>query len=307
MTSHLLLPKKVPFPPKKPYIRRTQEWPKERARNVTIAIGIHTPDGIVLCSDSQLTVAGYMKYYGQKIETIWDGEKWSVALTYSGDPERMRRIYEHMRERLRDAGKQVDEPYVKHCFEEALADARSSIIDYSNEMIDALCGFARTQTREEERAWSSKGLHLFSGKSGVVTEVSTEFSILGTGDSSLTRYLERLLSSFGQCYIEYGTALVLGAYIVEQAKKYIDGVGGDLQACLLRSGRPPKCHLAPTETARLVKLGESLEAALQKTVVFSLGVELEDMNFDRGQSWEESLLNALDVLRNEIVQFTLEI
>lgn len=184
---------------------------------MTIALGIQTPDGIVLCSDSQLTVPQYMKYSDSKIRTIESGEEWSVALTYSGDPERMNRIYERMRLSLliEPSEEKINSDYVRKSFEEALSEARQSII-HSYENIDVLCAFA---TREEDFGFAGAGLHLFSGKNGVVVKPNNEFSILGAGDSSLTRYLENLLSSFGQSYMEYRTALMIGAYIVEQAKK----------------------------------------------------------------------------------------
>lgn len=90
--------KHLPLPNKHvtPYIR--PELPK--AKPMTIALGIQTPDGIVLCSDSQLTIPQYMKYSDSKIRIIENGEEWSIALTYSGDPERMNRIYELMRRSL---------------------------------------------------------------------------------------------------------------------------------------------------------------------------------------------------------------
>lgn len=111
--KHLPLPNKHATP----YIRR--DLPK--ARPMTIALGIQTPDGIVLCSDSQLTIPQYMKYSDSKIRIIEYGEGWSVALTYSGDPERMNRIYESMRRCLITEPEQenITAEYVRKCFEES--------------------------------------------------------------------------------------------------------------------------------------------------------------------------------------------
>jgi 20S proteasome alpha/beta subunit len=102
-------PNRLPKQPTKPYIR--PERKQERKRPMTIALGIRTPDGIVLCSDSQLTVPQQMKYYDQKIRAFWNGEDWSLALTYSGDPERMQRICESMEKSLRSA-LEIDEHYI---------------------------------------------------------------------------------------------------------------------------------------------------------------------------------------------------
>jgi 20S proteasome alpha/beta subunit len=268
---------------------------------MTIALGIQTPDGIVLCSDSQLTVPQYMKYSDSKIRIIENGEEWSVALTYSGDPERMNRIYESMRQSLLTDPKQetINADYVRNCFGESLADVRQSII-HSYENIDVMCAFSRKMTHEEELRSTNAGLYLFSGKNGVVTQPKNEFSILGAGDSSLTRYLENLLSSFGQSYMEYLTALVIGVYIVEQAKKYVDMCGGDLQVCVLRCGYKPLFRFNPEILNRIAELGTSLEMILQKTIVYSLGVEIAAINYEKGETWEGSLIKAINGSRNNL-------
>jgi 20S proteasome alpha/beta subunit len=291
----VLIPERLPKRPTKPYIPSVNT----KRKSMTIALSIHAPDGIVLCSDSQLTVPQYMKYSGKKIATIERKDEWSVGLTYSGDPERMQRVCEQMRAALIHK-KEVDEKYVKQCLEESLADVRSSIIDLSYESIDVLCGFARKMTLDEEQAWANKGLHLFTGKNGVVTEPVEEFSILGVGNSALSQYLEKLLSSFGQTYVTYSMALVIGAYIVEQAKKYIDGCSGDLQVCVLRSGYEPFVPLHVSEIAQIIKFGESLETILQKTIICSLGAEIENVDYPKGKSAESVLLGDIHNLQKEI-------
>jgi 20S proteasome alpha/beta subunit len=299
-TKHLPLPTKYVTP----YIRAD----RPKAKPMTIALGVQAPDGIILCSDSQLTVPQYMKYSDSKIRTIENGAEWSVALTYSGDPERMNRIYESMRRSLLIEPEQetINADYVRKCFEEALAVVRQSII-HSYENIDVLCAFARKTTREEEFGLAGSGLRLFSGKNGVVVKPNSEFSILGAGDSSLTRYLENLLSSFGQSYMEYRTALVIGAYIVEQAKKYVDMCGGDLQVCILRSGHKPLSQLNPEIVNQLTEIGTSLETILQKIIVCSLGVEMEAINYEKGETWEGSLIKAVSTLRSDLWKLDLRL
>jgi hypothetical protein len=179
---------------------------------------------------------------------------------------------------------------------------RSSIIEPAYESIDVLCAFARKRTDQEEHAWSSKGLHLFAGKNGVITEPTEEFQILGVGNSPLIRHLENLMSAFGQSYVEYEAALVIGAYLVGQATKYVDGCGGDLQTCVLRRGYKPIWPLNPLERSRLLDLSKTLEAILQKTVVCSLNAEMECVDFEKDKDWENSLLSAIDDLRKKLRQ-----
>lgn len=267
---------------------------------MTIALAIRAPDGIVICTDSQLTVPQYMKFSGRKIKKFWEQEKWAVAIAYAGDPERMQRICEKMEASLY-SGHDINEDFVKYSFEDALLDARSSIINPQYESIDALCCFSRPQTEQEDHAWSDKGLHVFVGKNGVVTQPIDEFTILGIGDSALSRYLENFLSSHSKCYVEYPMALVIGTYIVQQAIRYIDGCGGDLQVCILRRGYPPLPKLGRAlPIAQISRLGERLGAILQKTVIFALGADWAGADYQKSESPETALLNEVFSLKEEI-------
>lgn len=291
----------VPLLPKQ---QRKQYIPPDkrggRPKAMTIALSIWSPDGIVICTNSQVTVPQYMKFSGQKIKTFWDAEKWSVAVAYSGDPERMQRICEQMRSSLY-SGQNINEDFVKSSFEDALSDARSSIINPQYESIDALCCFSRPRTEQEDHAWSDKGLHVFVGKNGVVTQPTEEFTILGIGDSALSRYLENLLSAYSQCYVEYPMALVIGVYIVQQAVKYSDGCGGDMQVCILRRGHPPLPNLRKRlPMAQILQLGEALEGILQKTVVFALGADQQGIDYEKDESPETALLNKVFSLKEEM-------
>ena len=132
--------------------------PKGVAKAMTIALGIQTPNGIVLCSDSQMTIPQYAKYPGRKVYTIRRSE-WSIGLTFAGDPERMKSIWERMQSQLQ-SNQNLSEGVVRNCFEESQTAVRNSIIN-TYESIDVLCGFI-TQPGETQR--------LFSGRNGVVTD-----------------------------------------------------------------------------------------------------------------------------------------
>jgi len=53
---------------------------------VTIGIRFFCSDGIVLCSDTQVTWEQFHKDYEHKIKHYGEAEKWIVAFTYSGNP-----------------------------------------------------------------------------------------------------------------------------------------------------------------------------------------------------------------------------
>src|ERR1700691_2136929 len=215
---------KLPYKPTKPYIqpRNTQA--------MTIAIGLKACDGVVFCSDSQITIPQYMKYTGPKVFTLSsnknDANKWAIGFTYSGDPERMHRVFEQMSDVLCKKDVTVNKDLIRTCFEKSLGDVRSTIINTNYESIDILCGGSIGTSSEP---------FMFCGKSGSITE-SKELVLLGCGDSSLSRYLEGMFPD-GRLLMDASTALVSGAYLIEQAKLYVDGCGGNSQISLVTSGQ----------------------------------------------------------------------
>lgn len=262
----------------------------EASKSMTIALGFHTHYAVILCSDSQITAPGYMKYEGPKIFAInpfdpTEDENWSVGLTYAGDPERMNRIYERMENALLTEH-DVDQKRVKELFEESLDDVRSSIVN-PIENIDVLCGYA-----------DAKGVSLFAGKNGVVSQ-AYGFVPLGAGDSSVIRYLERLFPA-DRCLSHPATALVISAYIVRQASKYVDLCGGELQACVLKSGGSPGL-IGSTNLSKIERILTMLESVQRRSLTFSCGVELfESSDYLAGQTMDQELAKELMEIRSAI-------
>ncbi len=245
--------RRLPYKTQKPYIPLT---PESRSENVTIAVGALTPKGIVLCSDSQITGTGY-KYPDKKVFSIDACGKtsWSLGLTYSGDPQKMTRIYEQMNDHLTQPDIDVDAEYVRACFEAALSNARNAIITHSDPDIDVLCGFIPDKGKPI----------LFTGKNGIVSETA-KWTVLGVGDASITRYLQKILP-INRGLQDNMTALVICAYVIKQASDYIDGCGGDLQFCMLRHGIAPKSSRGTMPTLKYTST--LLDSLIKKSILFS--------------------------------------
>jgi hypothetical protein len=66
-----------------------------------------------------------------------------------------------------------------------------------------------------------------------VVSIANDYECIGIGDSSLLRFLERMVGkqSIG-AYITHQASL-FAVYLIYQAKKYIDGCGGDTQVSVL--------------------------------------------------------------------------
>jgi hypothetical protein len=285
MASQTALPGRLPFRLRKPYI---PSQPKPRGQKVTIAVGVHTRKGIVLCSDSQITGAGY-KYPDKKVFSIVpDGKAdWSLGLTYSGDPEKMTRIYEQMKDCLSQPSIEVNSEYVRTSFEAVLSEARNAIVTHSDPDIDAICGFIDKSGKST----------LFTGKNGIVSETA-KWTVLGVGDASLTRYLQKILP-INRGLQDNTTALVICAYIIKQASDYIDGCGGDLQFCILRDGIAPKSSRGTMPTLKYAST--LLDALLKESILFSSGLELfEDSDLADSKTFEEKIIADIRHLRFQV-------
>lgn len=256
---------------------------------MTIAIGLLAADGVILCSDSQLTIPEYVKYPGRKVFTLTSApgspQRWAVGFTYAGDPERMKSLYEKMQEALYSK-ESVDQNNVKRSLEQALSEVRGSII-HANEDVDVLCGGSIGEGDP----------FLFSGKSGVVTE-SDEFAALGVGDSSLARYLISIFPE-GRLLMDFSTGLVAGAYIIARSVDFVDKVSGELQLCLLRQGG--RSHMfTGSELVRVKEIAEKMGQVIKKTLVISLGRDFEGIDYEKGQNAMSALATDIYGLRKEI-------
>src|SRR5208282_3434119 len=119
---------KLPNRSPKPYILPN----KRETKAMTIALGFPCIDGIVLCSDSQVTTPGAMKYHESKIHTVaWMGEgvEWTVGLTYSGNPDVMKSLFEKMSDALTAQGIKLTESFVAETLQQCLIEVHANSAD----------------------------------------------------------------------------------------------------------------------------------------------------------------------------------
>lgn len=203
-----------PFP--KPHFppHRKPERTSER-KAVTVALGFNCGDGIVMCSDQQITSKGWHKYYESKMYAIsgfGDQEPYTAMLTYAGDPHLAKTIYEKLA--ASQTGFDSTES-LKSLLEGLLSEIPRDDAEGTN----FLCGFCRKP--------GILGLLRTSGYS--VHEVVADR--IGMGDSSLLSFLFSLMVTQP---IDVWHAVFMGHYIIEQAKKFVDGCGGDTDIQILR-------------------------------------------------------------------------
>jgi 20S proteasome alpha/beta subunit len=197
---------------------------------MTIALGFNCIDGIVLCSDTQMTArAAAMKYNQSKICSInsfGEEQRSTIAITYAGDPDIMNSFFEHVNEALQQSKEKITLSLVRTTIQQALQAVHERSLDINTEFIDVICGVS-IGGRKTEKA-------LYVGKRTTLYE-EHRIAIAGIGDSSLFRFLADMLP-ITDLHLTTENALLLGTYIVEQAKSFIDGCGGETGAVVMKKG-----------------------------------------------------------------------
>ena len=185
---------------------------------MTIALGFRAPDGIVLCTDSQMTKEGGLKFNDKKIFNIVN-ERWTAGIAFAGSADLMKNIVDELDGLLSDLER--DGPPVtvqaQMCLEQV---AESFSKKYRDKVVEFLFGI-------------SDGLYgkaLFSVRGKVVSRGEREY--IGVGDSSVIRYLAGLFGG----PMDASQCLLLACYMVHQAKEFIDQCGGPIQTCVLNKG-----------------------------------------------------------------------
>jgi hypothetical protein len=167
---------KLPNKLRKPYIQPD----KREKKAMTIALGFPCIDGIVLCSDSQVTMPGHMKYHESKIHTVtWMSEEanWTVGLAYSGDPDVMSSLFDKMNDILSAHGNALTQLLVVDALQQGLIEVHTNSANIDTEYVDIICGIV---IDGESSMYVGKRTTLHRERG---------IAILGAGDSSLCRFL----------------------------------------------------------------------------------------------------------------------
>ena len=203
--------------------RREQRLPKGKA--VSVGVAFRCTTGIVLCSDTQITWKDQHKAYDTK-QFYLAGIHWTMASVYAGDPQ----LWKSFRDKFYEL---IEAFSTSHSREpettKELRDILETALCYFNELDSdpmALCllmGFVI----------ENKEIKLVKSEGKLVSDVNV-FDCVGCGDSSVLRYFAPFTADITQ--YEWPTisqALYTGTYWVLQAKRWIDGCGGDTEAFVL--------------------------------------------------------------------------
>lgn len=193
----------------------SRRLPKGKA--VTIGVGFTCQQGIVLGADTQITCDGFHKYYEHKIYSKQTSAA-SVAFTFSGDPGLMKSFCDRFFDAL-DSARELKSIEIEQWISGILGEMEEVKATADLSMLAGI-------------VLPSKEFRLLRTDAKKVYRIPSGF--IGVGDSSLIRYLMALLTQSAYPF-SLRQAELLSFYIVQQAKNWIDGCGGETDVLFLRS------------------------------------------------------------------------
>lgn len=186
---------------------------------MTIGVGFLCGDGLVIGSDTQITVEGSHKFYESKIYEHRD-PSWTVIMNCAGWPDVMRDFWTEFLEKMKSSPQSPQTcSAIRRAIKEVLQDV-PNIEELS--ILGALC--------IPNKEWS---MVVVSGKNVGDSQEPCEF--IGCGDASMLRYLRSIICHPQAPSYSYTCqqARILTAYLVYCAKRYVDGCGGDTHLRIL--------------------------------------------------------------------------
>lgn len=182
-----------------------------RERAMTIGVGFVSRSGVVLAADTQYTLQGVYKFNERKMQlSIYPS--CTLASTFANLPNLANVMNDRVHARLQRLKKSRGEAVVALIRDEARRLSR----EYPEEMAYQQFLWAVGTSEEPAR------LVRFSG--GVVDEPRA--ACIGGGDSSLVRYLMSQTGRIPHTFWNLTDVVQFAAFIVQQAKQFVDGVGG---------------------------------------------------------------------------------
>lgn len=227
---------------------------------MTIGIGFLCDDGIVLCSDTQVTWERFHKYYEHKIQTH-SGDGWLVSYTYSGNPSVMRMFDGKFHDAIARFAPPLDAPTIQNLIETVLS--LLDVLDNEPNALCMLCGIVI----------SGKEMRLVHTEGKVVSTVDRHHFI-GAGDSSVLRYLVPTLTQKSDGWVAW-QAVNVGVYLTLQAKRYVDGCGGDTDVMILKRNG----HVQTTEPYHLEQDLLKLEFLMGRAATGLFDLTMPDEEF----------------------------
>jgi len=152
--------------------------------------------------------------------------EWTVGFTFAGNPN----LAKSFDGKLESAIGLIPRPYtaakIQECIEALLYSM--NVIDGDQSGLYMICAISVP----------NDDMIMLKTDRKIVSRVR-DYDYVGVGDSSLLRHVGFLIGDKPE-YRKVGEALPLAVYLVLQAKRYVDGCGGDTDALVIRPNGSPQ-------------------------------------------------------------------
>jgi 20S proteasome alpha/beta subunit len=185
---------------------------------MTIGMGFRCSDGVVLACDSLVTLSGVYKEHQHKLVFL-EKDGAVIASCYAGTPNLASSFYHRLEQRM-----QTSEPTSAQGIMDAISElAQDFKKKHPKDMPYEQFLFAISLAGQKPK--------LARLENGIVDEPTTP--CIGIGNSALVKYLISKLTWYPAMIESASYLVVLAAYVVAQAKEFIDGCGGDTSAVII--------------------------------------------------------------------------
>jgi 20S proteasome alpha/beta subunit len=190
------------------------EWPTER-RSMTLAIGFHCHDGLVLCADS-LESDGYTVRQISKVRTYTVPDAWAMGIACAGDGGPSDNFVDKLK--VLDHAP-YDRRKLQATVEAVIKITQESYKDSAFRVMIGLCEFKGSESM------------LFRNDGDCLAPV-VGYAAIGLGSA----FAEFFLRNIHEQSMGIDEAARLGALVVRLAESYVDGVRRPTSICSYRHG-----------------------------------------------------------------------
>lgn len=249
-----------------PRIKVPHRLPKDGT--VTIAAGFPCKDGLILCADTQEVIQGYVKTETEKMTVIQGGD-WNVAITGAGDGD----LIEMAIQELHDVVDRIRPPQTLQ------GQIKDTLLELFRKCIQPYASypFEDRPVAQLLIGIQSKGaVNLYKWRGTLFRRFDTP-ECVGAGIA----LGKSLTAQFFQQQLPLKQAALIAIYILHQAKKWVDGCGGNSDIVLLYEQELKWARVPTSDVESLEKHFESFFDYLRPVLIGAADGSITEPIFDK--------------------------
>jgi hypothetical protein len=264
--------------PRTPSPRPIRPQRSLKGKAVSMAIAFKCVDGMVLCSDCEMSAGAY-NYYEGKISLIGLTDSYFLMAQAASDADDIPTIHQRILSKIRGSQRTLDE----------IKAAVQGVLDgfgWSKENVEHESLIAIMPDPNQCVLWKTRN--------SKISDVLQSHTVIGFRNSALTQYILAVFShQFSPITIQ--RAAIYGVHVMRQAKKFIPDCGGlgptDVVMFPTKTGNP--YHVPIQFVEEMERFLDSLE--MQASMLFSTLIDI-----DSGESYNAFCINQFSEFAKRI-------